>query len=470
MIVSVLFWIIKFTFVCDWFYQLGLILMKKRVFFASLIGLFQVTASFGENLLQVYQQALENDPKFKQARATWQSQKMNLPIARAAYLPQFGVQANGTRNYTLIRPISLSPIYGYNWSYGYTATLQQPLFALSAWQSIKQAGAKVKAVSASYLAAQQDLMTRTTTAYFDALKRYNILQYTIARKEAIYKQLESAKETYHAGLIAITDVYDAQSRYDVARTQEIATQNALEVSLEKLRAITGHYYTQLLGLKKDIPLSVPNPKNINTWTQAAERENYNIQSQNFTVIAAMDNIKRIATQDMPVISAAGSYAQAQSAASSGNKTTTDTAGLGLNLTYQPIQGGLINASVKQAKYDYVAASGRLEEVDHQVVETTRSSFLNILAGIGKIKSDKISIESAEKALDAASVGLRVGTRTMIDVLADLNNLYQNKQVYIEDQYDYLNNIIQLKNASGRLSTIDLVSINKELNSKITLPK
>src|SRR3990167_7637338 len=148
--------------------------MKKKVFLVFLIGLLQVTVSFGEDLLQVYQQALENDPKFKQLRANWQSQKMNLPIARAAYLPQFGVQANGTRNYTFLRPLTLSTIYGYNWSYGYTATLQQPLFALSAWQSIKQADAKVKAATAGYLAAQQDLMARTTTAYFDALKRYNV--------------------------------------------------------------------------------------------------------------------------------------------------------------------------------------------------------------------------------------------------------------------------------------------------------
>lgn len=446
--------------------------MKKRIFLVcsiSLIGLLQVTASFGENLLQVYQQALENDPKFKLARANWQSKKMNLPIARAGYLPQFSVQANGSRNYGFLRPTSLSTIYGYYWDYGYTATLLQPIFALSVWQSIRQAGANVKAATATYLAAQQDLMARTTEAYFDALKRYNVMKYAIARKEAIYKQLESAKETYHAGLIAITDVYDAESRYDVAKTQVIAARNALNVSLEKLRAITGHYYTRLSGLEKSIPLVVPTPNNIDAWTLAAERENYNIQSQNFSVIAAMNNIKRISTQDIPTLSASGSYGQAQNLANTGNRTTTDTAALGLNLTYQPIQGGLINASVEQAKYDYIAASGRLEEVDHQVVEITRSNFLNILAGIDRIKSDKVSIASAEKALDATSVGLRVGTRTMIDVLADLNNLYQNKQIYVEDQYNYLNSIIQLKNAAGRLSTIDLESINKNLGGKIALP-
>src|SRR3990167_10975773 len=99
--------------------------MKKRTFLIcsiSLIGFFQITTSCAEDLLQVYQQALENDPKFKQSRANWQSKKMNLPIARAAYLPQFGVQANGSRNYTFVSPESLTPVFGYYWDYGYTAT------------------------------------------------------------------------------------------------------------------------------------------------------------------------------------------------------------------------------------------------------------------------------------------------------------------------------------------------------------
>lgn len=445
--------------------------MKNRMFLLEwvvAVSMLMVTSAFGEDLLQVYNQALQNDPIFKQEDANWQAQKMNVPIARAGYLPQFTIQASGARKHTFIRPATLSTIYHYYWDYGYTATLSQPIFAISIWRSIKQADATVKAAAATYFGAQQDLMRRTVEAYFNVLKRKNTLYYVIARKNAIYKQWELAKETYHAGLIAITDVYDAEARYDVAQAQEITARNNVDTALEKLRAITGHYYTQLYGLKNSIPLYVPQPNNIDAWTAAAEKENYNIQSQNFSVIAAMDNIKKISTQDWPVISATSSYAQTQNAANNGNKTTNDTAALGFNLTYQPIQGGLITASAQQAKYNYVAASDRLEETHRQVVESVRSNYLNVISGIDKIKFDRISILSAEKALDATTEGLRVGTRTMIDVLADLNNLYQNKQEYVDDQYSYLNYVILLKNASSRLSVSDLAKINQDLKSKIIL--
>ena len=130
--------------------------------------LFASTA-YSEDLLDIYQQALHNDPVFAQARANWQSTKMNLPIAQSRYLPQLTLQSSGSRNYSEIEPISISTIRNYFWKYGYSITLQQPIFALTTWESIKEASATVKAATANYLAAQQDLMARTTEAYFEVL-------------------------------------------------------------------------------------------------------------------------------------------------------------------------------------------------------------------------------------------------------------------------------------------------------------
>lgn len=447
-------------------------MMKKWMRVVSpilLIAMFYSGVSQGEDLLQVYQQALQNDPKFKQDYAQWRSRKMNLPIARSAYLPQLSAQASASRNFTGLFPKAISPIHGYYWMYGYSATLQQPLFAASTWEAIKQADAQVKSATATFLAAQQDLMLRTAQAYFEVLKRCNTLKYIVARKNAIYKQWESAKATYHAGLIAITDVYDAESRYDVARTQEITAKNNLKIALEQLRAITGHYYKNLYGLKGNIPLRVPSPQDLDAWTRSAEKDNYFIQAEKYSVLAGMKNIRRVSAQDLPVITFSTGFSELQNFAQNSNRTTNDTTTMGLNLNYPIIQGGLVRTSLRQARYDYVAAAGKLDEVHNQIVATTRSSFMSIEAGVDAVKADRVSVESAQKALDATSEGLKVGTRTMLDVLLDLTNLYTNKQQFVDDQYTYLTSIVQLKNASSRLSLADLARINKNLKNNIVLP-
>lgn len=446
--------------------------MKKRDFLAHILLATVMTycaPSSAENLLQVYQQALDNDPTYAQARADWHSAEMSLPIARSQYLPQLTILSSGSRNYSFIRPITISTIRDYFWRYGYTVTLSQPIFALSTWESIKEASASVKAATATFLAAQQNLMARTTQAYFNVLKQYNILRYTVANKKAVLRQYESAKETYKAGLIAITDVYDAKSRFDNITTREITAENDLDIALERLRAITGHYYTYISGLKTPVPLNIPKPNNIDTWTRVAQRDNYNIQAQNFNVTSSMRKIKRVAAGDVPTLSLEGSYSETQNSANSGNRTINDTAGLKLDLSYRPIQGGFVRYSTKQAEFDYAAQSELLEKTHRDVVESTRSSFLSIISGIRRIKSDRISITSSEKALEATQEGLRVGTRTMVDVLDDLTDVYLNKQQYADDQYNYLNSIIQLKNASGRLSIKDIVSINKNLKNPIKIP-
>src|SRR3990167_8008315 len=170
------------------------------------------------NLMQVYRQAMKSDQIFAQAQSTWQSQKMNLPIARANYLPQVGLTGGGTRNYTRSVPSALSSFSGsgngYTWQYNYALTATQPIFNMPAWDAIKSASASVKSATATYLAAQQSLMQRTATAYFDVLEAYDQLRYTIANKRAVWQQFVTAREQFRVGLIAVTDEYDAHSQYD----------------------------------------------------------------------------------------------------------------------------------------------------------------------------------------------------------------------------------------------------------------
>ena len=68
------------------------------------------------------------------------------------------------------------------------------------------------------------------------------LEFAEAAQEAIKQQLEQTKQRYEVGLIAITDVHEAQAEFDQSEADRIAAQNQLDNANEALREITGRYH------------------------------------------------------------------------------------------------------------------------------------------------------------------------------------------------------------------------------------
>lgn len=430
------------------------------------------------DLMGAYYQALKSDPTFKKARADWESAKENLPIARAAYLTQVSITGNAQRQYNnLAPPLSIPNSNGYNYDYGFVLSVQQPIFNLPAWDAIQSAKASVKAATATFSSAGQDLMVRTVKAYVSVLQAYDALRFQLARKRAVLEQLKVARQQFKVGLIAITGVYDARSVYDQAVAQSIADQNTLNDAVEQLAEITGIHYLRLHGIGKQVPLIKPQPNDINVWADTAERQNYGLIAQNFTVISTRETLKQQSTNWLPQLNIAGQY-------TNDNQTSLQESGLvvpsvhtnnvlaGFTLNFPIIQGGLVTANTRQAKYNYLSASSQREFTYRQVISDTRQSFLGIITGISKIKADWQSVISAQNALNATKAGYEVGTRTMVDVLDDVTSLYQAQQQYTDDQCSYIIDTIELKFNAGTLSVSDLQAINRWLRQpiKLNLPK
>ncbi|OGT98733.1 MAG: hypothetical protein A2298_04875 [Gammaproteobacteria bacterium RIFOXYB2_FULL_38_6] len=425
--------------------------MKKLI--QTLLSLslgFFIVSSQATSLVGVYRQAIKNDPTFKEAYATWMSARENVPIARANLLPDITITGGLLRNY------ATGATQYYN-SGAFGLTITQPIFNFAAWKNYSQAKASVRASAATYAYAAQDLMFRTASAYFQVLAAYDNLRYTLANKKAVHRQLVTAQQQFHVGLIAITGVYDAQAQYDAVVAQEISDRNSLNDRLEDLRAITGNYYVALSSLIKQAPLITPKPADIDAWVKIAEQQNYELQAQENTMLAAKENIMEQAAASWPTLNAVGNYARTyyhdytSSNATSGN--------LGVSLNFPIIQGGAALAKTKQARFDYLNAAATLEYQHRTVVDQTRQAYLGIVSGISKVQADVQLIRSKQKQVESTQAGYTVGTRTMVDVLNALSQLYQAQQQYSVDQYTYIINLIQLKELAGTLSDTDLAQIN-----------
>ncbi|NJR72321.1 MAG: TolC family protein, partial [Gammaproteobacteria bacterium] len=64
---------------------------------------------------------------------------------------------------------------------------------------------------------------------FDVLLSQDNVALSAAQKKAVSEQLAQAKRNFEVGTSTIVDTYEAQARFDLAVSREIADQNDLEI-------------------------------------------------------------------------------------------------------------------------------------------------------------------------------------------------------------------------------------------------
>ncbi|WP_020161058.1 TolC family outer membrane protein [Methylobacter marinus] len=441
-------------------------LLKKL--FSFIIVLTGIPSLHAQNLLETYELALENDPVLKQALANQFATDELKDQSIARFLPNISATATSGRNrlhnkkaknaqFSDFRGLQVNQEY---WNHTFSLDLAQPLFHWDHWIQLSQSDNQIAQAEASYQAELQNLMVRTTEAYFNILSAEDNLEFTRAEKTAIARQLEQAKQRFEVGLIAITDVHEAQAAFDQASASEIEAVNNLDNQKEALREIIGDNEALLDSLDEKLPLAQPEPMDIAAWSNSAEINNFNIISAVNEAEVFRKSIDLQRNGHMPQLDLVASYGVSDDNSSFGLRGDMQSVGVQLNVPL--FEGGAVNSRTRQAGYEYEAAKERLTAVKRSVKRQVKDAFRGVMSSISRVKALKATIISAESALEATEAGLEVGTRTMVEVLAEQRNLYRVKRDYARSRYDYLINGIRLKQAASNLAIEDLEQINQLL--------
>ncbi|WP_375751407.1 outer membrane channel protein TolC [Vibrio sp. HN007] len=416
--------------------------------------------AYAEDLAEIYNLAKENDPTLLRSAANRDAAFEAITSSRSTLLPQI----NLTAGYDIKRsdPSSNS---AENNALSAGINFTQELYKRSSWITLDQAEKTARQSDAAYAAEQQNLILRVSTAYFEVLRAQDSLEFVRAEKAAVARQLEQTKQRFEVGLSAITDVHDAQAQYDTVLANEVVSENNLINSYESLREITGQAHTNL-----DI---------LDTARFSADRMNESpevlleqAQTQNLTLLTARiaqdiarDNISLASANRLPSLTLDGGYNYSDiSNMPSAPDADSNNFNIGLNLSVPLYTGGNLTSLVKQAEFNYVAASEDLEASYRSIVTTVRSSYNNVNASIGTIKAYEQSVVSAKSALEATEAGFDVGTRTIVDVLDSTRSLYDANRNLSDARYNYIISILNLKQAVGTLSEQEILDISAGLKS------
>src|SRR5690242_11103002 len=124
--------------------------MKKLLMCYVMTFVLLPQAVAATDLMDIYYQALENDPIFKNAYDTYMANKEALPQAWAALLPQAGLTAQATRNFIHVNDGFFTIQDDYYKSRMWKFSASQAIFNYQAWAQVQQARASVKAAQATF--------------------------------------------------------------------------------------------------------------------------------------------------------------------------------------------------------------------------------------------------------------------------------------------------------------------------------
>ncbi|OPX51732.1 outer membrane channel protein TolC [Citrobacter portucalensis] len=426
------------------------------------------TLSQAENLMQVYQQARLSNPELRKSAADRDAAFEKINEARSPLLPQLGLGAdytysNGYRDANGVNSNATSA----------SLQLTQTLFDMSKWRALTLQEKSAGIQDVTYQTDQQTLILNTATAYFNVLNAIDVLSYTQAQKDAVYRQLDQTTQRFNVGLVAITDVQNARSQYDTVLANEVTARNNLDNAVEQLRQVTGNYYPELASLNVD-GFKTNKPQAVNALLKEAENRNLSLLQARLSQDLAREQIRLAQDGHLPTLDLTASTGVSDTSYS-GSKTNSSQYDdsnmgqnkIGLSFSLPLYQGGMVNSQVKQAQYNFVGASEQLESAHRSVVQTVRSSFNNINASISSINAYKQAVVSAQSSLDAMEAGYSVGTRTIVDVLDATTTLYNAKQQLANARYTYLINQLNVKSALGTLNEQDLVALNNTLGKPVS---
>ena len=293
--------------------------------------------------------------------------------------------------------------------------------------------------------------------------------------DALNRQLDQANKRFEVGLIAITDVQDTKAARDQAAADVIASKRSLATAEEQLREITGQKYDQLARPGVSMPLSSPSPASEQQWVDMSMENNVQLISSRLQADTAREQVQVAFGGHLPEISAVGTRDHSTGDGKSafdplpltGTPSSSSDKTYGLQVTVPIFSGGLTQSRVRQAQYTWIAAKERVTRTSRATERAARDSYLGVISNMARVEALRQGLESSQTSLKATEAGYEVGTRTSVDVLTSRQALVAAQTRYSQSRYDYLLNVIQLRQAAGNLDKATLDELNRLLTETVS---
>ncbi|ENW88427.1 MULTISPECIES: TolC family outer membrane protein [Acinetobacter] len=420
-------------------------------------------AIFALDLQQAYARAQQNDPNWQANLLQYQADQLNLGIASGNLLPTVSLSGNITRkNQSVDAPADpqfSNFITSSNTTRQLALTARQPLFRWDAWQGYKQVKTSVELSEVNLRLQKQQHILQVAEAYFNVLRQQSLTTAYLQEEQALSEQLRMMNAKLKEGLVARSEVSEANAQYQSAQANRISTQVQLVLAQEQLAQLIGPYQENLAVLRNDFQFQKPIPSDMQSWTDLAQSQNLNILQARLQKRYSED-AKRVEQAALyPQVEAVGTYGYLKQTPETIMSSNGDFDQIGVEVNWNLFSGGRTQKSIRQAGVNVQKSAAQLDAAIRKANTDVKQSFMQVETDQAKLNARKAAMESSEMVSQASRAQYQEGLKTMVDVLLAQRNAFSAKTDYLNAKYDYLLHVLQLQASVGQLTEKELAELN-----------
>lgn len=417
-------------------------------------------------IAELYQEARASDPQYAAAVADWEAVKTTVPQALGQLLPQLSLSGSRIKN-DMVNEVRTNPNGGRSTQYDFISksaslNLSQAVIRPQAWLNYTQSKDQVRQADEQLRQAGQDLILRLAQAYFDVLLAEDNVLLAAEQKAAISELLKQAKRYFEGGVGTITDINEAQARYDTTVAQEIAVQNNLEVKIRAIEQLVGKVYRYLAPLGPSLALESPAPVNVEQWLEFSLANNPQLKAREASFDVSEKEVYKNFSAHLPTVDIVASRGRSENPGFTMIDNINWSNTVGIQVSMPIFSGGATQGRVNQASALKERTRSELEATKRGVIQSTRQEYLNVVSGVAQVKALEQAVKSNELALYSAKKGQEAGVRTSFDVLNAQQLLFSAKRDLAQERYRYVLSRLKLRAAAGLLAEEDVSLVQQWL--------
>jgi outer membrane protein len=423
--------------------------------------------SRAETLDSALVKAYGNNPQLNAQRASLRATDEGVSQAQSGYRPKITASADIGAQYLNNR--APNPVFGLpgnptrtlilsfnNVPRGAGAQVSQTLFDSGATSNkVRQAESQVLAGRESLRNVEEQILFAGAQAYMDVLRDTATLNLQKSNVDVLEEQLRQTRDRFNVGEVTRTDVAQAESRLEGARSQVSAAEAQLKSSIASYRQIIG---VEPKTLAPGRPIDRLLPPNLDGAVRIAIAGNPAVVGAFHAVDAAEFAVKIQEAALGPNVTLSGQVLQRYDFQVSNDQRTQAIAMA--TLTVPIYQGGAEYSAIRIAKEQLGQQRLVADQTRDQVRQFVIQAWSRLDAAKAQILAAQAQISASEVALNGVREEAKVGQRTTLDVLNAQQDLLNARVALVTAQHDRVVNSYAVLQGLGRL-TLDYVTPQAE---------
>jgi outer membrane protein len=439
----------------------------------------QISAARADNLDQALTDAYRLNQQIAAQRAALQGAAERVPQAKAnLWRPHISLSEQATETRTL-EDLQEKGNTASNTHYNFTLeqdnvagnqlislnTLVNLYDSGQTFAQIRYAKALIKVEAGILAQTEQNVFVSVAQAYGQVVLNQLLRDLALEQEDDLSGMRTEVHAIVRQHLVTVGEVAQVDAQYASAQASYDQAIGNLDAARDQFLAVVGRPAGKISGW----PSLPPLPPSLDTAITVAQRQNPQIYSARYQVVAnqaaadaAFDNL-------LPVVSLVSTVSKGDT----GTHYTANNAGvgtgvppyrtysdvttfeIGLQLTWPLYEGGSEYALIRQQRQAVDQAQSTLTDTDRSVIGSVRSEWHQLIAAKAQIASSKAQVDAARIALTGAERQYRDGTTTITNVIQQRQNLNTAVTTFDQANYNYLIATVQFFAAIGRYNAKSL---------------